>query len=168
MLKIIVTASISSFIFGFFGVDWKSVDEKIETEFPDVVFISTEQLNRQYKDGGSSLPLIIDVREIEEYGVSHLQDALNLQTVESISLRYPDRNEEIIVYCSVGYRSAKVASQLQNLGYNNVRNLSHSIFEWANKGYPLLNEEGGTEKAHPFNTAWGALLDDPLHSYSQP
>jgi 3-mercaptopyruvate sulfurtransferase SseA len=70
-----------------------------------------------------------------------------------------------VVYCSVGYRSAIVAAQLQALGYSNVLNLRHSIFEWAEKGYPLLNEAGDTNKVHPYNRAWGALIDASYHFY---
>ena len=168
MSKLIVAASISSFLFGLFGVDWESVDKKIDREYPNIEFVSTVTLAQEYQSGDSGLPLIIDVREQEEFQVSHLQNALNLKTGDSISQLYPDKDTAIVVYCSVGYRSAGVAEELQQLGYTNVLNLRHSIFEWANEGYPLVNSLGETEKAHPFNSAWGALLDKPLRSYDLP
>lgn len=168
MIKLIAAASISSFIFGLFGVDWESVDKKIDQEFPNIEFVSTAALVQEYQSGDSAFPLIIDVREQEEFQVSHLQDALNLKTGASISQLYPDKDAAIVVYCSVGYRSAGVAEELQQLGYTNVLNLRHSIFEWANKGYRMVNGAGETEKAHPFNSAWGALLDKPLRSYKLP
>lgn len=164
MSKLIVAASISSFLFGLFGVDWDSVDKKIDREFPAVEFVSTAALVQKYQGDESALPLIIDVRELEEYQVSHLQGALNLKTGDSISQLVQDKDTAIVVYCSVGYRSAGVAEELRQLGYTNVLNLRHSIFEWANEGYPMVSGAGETEKAHPFNSAWGALLDKPLHS----
>ncbi len=169
MLKLVVLASVSSFFFGLFGVNWKSVDEKIEREFPSVETISTNELLGHYGESVSSLPIIIDVREPEEFGISHLQSALNLETGDSISKLLADNGlskaAPIIVYCSVGYRSAAVAHQLQQMGFTQVRNLKHSIFEWANKGYPMINTTGETDKVHPFNRAWGVLVDKSLHAY---
>ena len=168
MIKFIISASVSSLFFGLFGVNWDSVDEKIELEFPSVEFVSTETLMKNYSSNESDFPIIIDVREQDEFRVSHLREALNLQAAASISQLYQDTDTAIVVYCSVGYRSAGVAEELRQLGYTNVLNLRHSIFEWANRGYPMVNAVGETEKAHPFNKAWGKLLDNPLHSYSPP
>ncbi len=77
MFKLVIAASISSFIFGLFGVDWNAVDNKIDNEFPNISFISADELRRLY-DSGEKLPVIIDVRELEEYQVSHLKSALNI------------------------------------------------------------------------------------------
>ena len=166
MIKLIITASISSFFFGLFGVNWNAVDRKIDSEYPSIQFISSDTLVMQYGELNSKVPIIIDVREPEEFRVSHLESALNLQTGESISQLLTDKNTPIIVYCSVGYRSARVAASLQELGYTQVQNLRHSIFEWATKGYPMVNQSGATNKVHPFSRAWGSLVDEKLHSYS--
>lgn len=170
--NLIVSASVSSFFFGLFGVNWESVDEKIEREFPGVEFVSSDTLIRQYGESGqtpvedSRLPIIIDVREAEEFRVSHLQYALNLKTGQSVAQVITDKDTAIIVYCSVGYRSAGVAAELESLGYTRVLNLRHSIFEWASKDYPMINQTGDTDKVHPFSRAWGALVEQSLHSYS--
>ena len=180
MIKLIITASISSFFFGLFGVSWESVDRNIDSEFPATEFISTDALVQQYRQSRSDIPavqagiptidagtlVIIDVREPEEFQVSHLENALNLETAVSISQLITDKRARIVVYCSVGYRSARVAASLKELGYTQVQNLHHSIFEWASKGYPLVNQSGETDKVHPFNRAWGSLVEDSLHSYS--
>ena len=44
MIKIIIAASISSFLSGLFGVSWDSVDKKIDREYPGIEFISSAQL----------------------------------------------------------------------------------------------------------------------------
>lgn len=168
MIKLIAAASISSFLFGLFGVNWESVDNRIDREYPNIEFVSSSDLIQQYQASDQIHTLIIDVREQEEFQVSHLQNALNLKTGDAITQLYQDKDTPIVVYCSVGYRSAGVAEELRQMGYTDVRNLRHSIFEWANKGYPMVNGAGETEKAHPFNTAWGALLDKPLRSYLSP
>ena len=169
MLNFIAAASISSFFFGLFGVSWESVDDKIRREFPSVKSVSTDQLRSRYEEAGEILPLVIDVREVDEFGVSHLGDALNLETAQAIvnmvAQRGLGKETEIVVYCSVGYRSAVVAADLQELGFTRVFNLEHSLFDWANKGYPMIDSNGSTDKVHPFNRAWSVLVDDSLHAY---
>ena len=169
MTSMIVTASLTSFFFGLFGVSWESVDEKIEREFPSVKALSIEELRASYQNSNDALPIIIDVRESDEFQVSHLHGALNLGSAEAISELISERglekDIEIVVYCSVGYRSAGVAADLQARGFSQVLNLEHSLFEWANEGYPMVDAEGDTDKVHPFNRAWGALVDEALHSY---
>lgn len=166
MVQLIISASLSSLFVGLFGVSWESVDNKIEREFPAVIFISTQQLN-EGRQAKTSSPKIFDVREPEEFAVSHLSGAINNSKSADIAELVSNKNTEIVVYCSVGYRSAAVAEELASLGYINVRNLKHSIFEWAEKGYPLVNSEGAIESVHPFNRAWGALINESLHQYPQ-
>ena len=153
MLEFIVSASLSSLFFGLFGVSWESVDEKIANEFPQVKFITTDQLQRiQSSQQPQSLQLF-DVRESSEYSVSHLKGAQNESKASGIAAIAGDKSTPIVVYCSVGYRSAAIAAELQELGFSNVLNLRHSIFEWAEKGYPMLNQAGDTDKVHPYNRA---------------
>ena len=167
MIKLIAAASLTSFFFGLFGVDWEAVDEKIEREFPTVEAVSTPVFYERYSEPGASLPLIIDVRKPDEFRVSHLRGAMNFESADSISTMLEQRGlgKDTIVYCSVGYRSAAVAAELQSSGYTSVLNLEHSLFEWAERGFPMINSAGPTDKVHPFNRAWGSLIDDSLHAY---
>jgi rhodanese-related sulfurtransferase len=170
MFKLIISASFTSFLFGLFGVTWDKVDEKIATEYPEVPFVSAAQLLDTLSGPGSGASAIdvylIDVRDPEEYAVSHLSSAQNLSSAAAISSLVTDKSAPIVVYCSVGYRSAGVAQELRQLGYRNVRNLQHSLFGWANAGYPMVNAEGATSQVHPFNRAWGSLVAPELRSYT--
>ena len=163
MIKHHLVISMSSFFFGLFGVSWDGVDEKIDDEFPAVQFIEIDELEALYAEGIE--PHIIDVRAPNEFAVSHLQTALNLETATEIANAVPDKNTEIVVYCSVGYRSAGVAAELQALGYSNVKNLKHSIFAWASQGLPMVDKQGNTHLVHPYNRIWGRLVPSSLHSY---
>lgn len=169
MFKLIAAASVSSFFFGLFGVSWESVDEEIKSEFPSVQSVSTDVLFTWYEASDVKPPIIVDVRKDVEFRVSHLDNALHLESVEALSSVISERglgkDTEIIVYCSVGYRSASVAAELQARGFTKVLNLEHSLFEWANKGYPMTGASGSTDKVHPFSKAWSALVDDSLHAY---
>jgi rhodanese-related sulfurtransferase len=165
MIELIISASLSSFLFGLFGVSWESVDKEIETKFPQVKFISTAELLSMQTSRPPDGAQVFDVREPVEYAVSHLKGAQNEAKASSIAAIVSDKSTPIVVYCSVGYRSAVVADQLQELGYTNVLNLRHSIFEWVEKGYPLVNKAGKTNTVHPYNRAWGALIDTSYHFY---
>ncbi|WP_422083380.1 rhodanese-like domain-containing protein [Ulvibacterium sp.] len=107
--------------------------------------------------------LYLDTRKKQEYDVSHLQNAIwvgyEMFDARDVQDKIPDKNAEIIVYCSIGVRSEDIGEKLVKLGYPNVKNLYGGIFEWKNKGYPVYDDQGKeTEKVHAFDEHWGKLL----------
>jgi len=74
-------------------------------------------------------------------------------------LRGRAKNDPIVVYCSVGYRSARVAHWLAGQGYTNVRNLEGSLFQWANEDRPIFRDGRSTLEVHPYDRRWGLLLE---------
>ena len=159
MKSIVVLAYIFSWLS---GPSWKAVDELVAGQFPAVRSVSTTELQQRIRNP-TVAPTLIDVRAAEEFAVSYLPTAINLTTTDDIVQHFPDRQAEIILYCSVGYRSAAMAEELMKRGYTRVWNLQHSLFEWANKGYPMVNADGATPYAHPYNRRWGKLLRKDLH-----
>ncbi len=136
-------------------LNWVQVNAEIQQKFPDVIHISIDELNA--KDNTNIL--LVDVREDEEYAVSHIPGALNLKNPKTIAKLAVQSGKDIVVYCSVGYRSAIMAKELKNLGVKNVVNLQGSLFAWANHGLPLVNQSGSTRKVHPYDEYWGRLLE---------
>jgi len=107
---------------------------------------------------------IFDTRSEEEFSVSHIPGAVQLSPKQDIPswILERDRDETIVLYCSVGYRSENVARELQLLGFTNVYNLYGSIFDWVEKGYPLEDAQGNsTLRVHTYNRRWGKLLTRP-------
>ncbi len=107
---------------------------------------------------------IFDTREQEEYAVSHLPNAVLLPPKQDIPqwILNMDRDQPIVLYCSVGYRSENVGRELQKEGFTNVYNLYGSIFDWVEKGYPIEDEMGeSTKVVHTYNQRWGKLLNRP-------
>ena len=107
---------------------------------------------------------IFDARENVEYEISHIPGALNIgyENFDPSILYEVKKDETIVLYCSVGYRSEKIGEQLQDLGYTNVFNLYGSIFEWANKGLPLENSNGKkVSTVHTYNQDWSKWVDNP-------
>lgn len=69
--------------------------------------------------------VIIDVRSKLEYKLGHVKDAINIpvQSIgDSEKLADIKKNDEIIVYCASGGRSAMAAHILAPKGYKNIKN----------------------------------------------
>jgi len=141
---------------------------KIRKKFPGVKGISVQTLARVWEakkeDSDSEKPLLIDVRKPSEYEVSHIKGAKNADSVAAVRklLWNVQKDREIVVYCSIGYRSADMAWDLAKMGYTKVRNLEGSIFEWANTGHPVFRGEERVNEVHPFDKEWGKLLSREL------
>lgn len=113
---------------------------------------------------GTENVILLDTRSREEYDVSHIPGALwvGYDSFDPSRIRELDKEKEVIVYCSVGYRSEKIGSQLKDLGFEHVQNLYGSIFEWANASYPLVRSAGDTvNQIHPYNRVWGRWMTNP-------
>lgn len=139
---------------------WSLVKGMVHRQFPQVQSISTTKLANWLVDEMPP-PVLIDVRRAEEYAVSHLPGARHLSTVEAIQQSDIPADATLVLYCSVGYRSAQLAEKLPAAGYKNVMNLEGSIFEWYNQGHPVVADGNPTSRVHPYNRTWGLLLDSP-------
>ncbi len=105
---------------------------------------------------------ILDAREREEYDISHIPGALYIgyKAFDESLIKTLDEQKPVVVYCSVGYRSEKIAERLRSLGFQKVYNLYGSIFEWANLGYPLEDARGHiTHRIHTYNKEWSRWVE---------
>ncbi|MBK8670953.1 MAG: rhodanese-like domain-containing protein [Saprospiraceae bacterium] len=106
----------------------------------------------------------LDAREYPEYLVSHIPqsryvgfDKFRIETISDLP-----KDTKIIVYCSIGYRSEKIATKLIKAGYTQVYNLYGSIFEWANEGYEMTDQNGKpTNRIHTYNKSWSQWVLQP-------
>ena len=140
-----------------------AVEATIRQQFPDVPVVSTETLARALRDS-SRAPLLLDAREPAEFAVSHLPGAMRVDpdaTTDELARGLADlpHDRDVVVYCSVGYRSAALAKRLRAAGFERVSNLEGSIFRWANEGRPLASASGSARLVHPYSDTWGRLLD---------
>ena len=139
----------------------------IRLEYPDVSTITTEQLQDRLV-GDDPPPVLIDTRQEREYAVSHLPGALHLPTVAAVQDAGLPTQAPVVVYCTVGYRSAGLARQLRQAGYGNVANLQGSIIRWHRLGLPLVNRHGATRTVHPYDASWGRLLPADARAIFEP
>jgi adenylyltransferase/sulfurtransferase len=91
---------------------------------------------KQRLDRGERLR-IVDVREPNEYQINRIPGA-ELIPLGEIPRRYAelDPEEELIVHCKVGARSAKAADFLRSVGFKKVLNLKGGILDWVDKVDP--------------------------------
>ena len=136
---------------------WRLIKLLIRLQFPDIKQLSTEDLAAWLSDTDTQ-PLLLDARTPEEYQVSHLNNAkLATEDLKDL-INTVDRTKPIVVYCSVGYRSSAIARRLNSLGYQNVFNLSGSIFQWVNENRPVYSQGKIATQVHPYNKFWQYLL----------
>ncbi|BAY80795.1 hypothetical protein NIES267_02600 [Calothrix parasitica NIES-267] len=137
----------------------------LKLNFPNVKSVNISQFRQWLNEKSSSIPLVLDARSQEEYAVSHLKSAQLIEVNDSDIAVLPEvpLKTSIVVYCSVGYRSAKLVQRLQKAGYQNVFNLSGGIFEWTNQGEAIFKDKHQVEIVHPYNFLWGKLLKSKYH-----
>ncbi|WP_420458709.1 rhodanese-like domain-containing protein [Neolewinella sp.] len=108
--------------------------------------------------------VFLDARERQEYEVSHLPGAryLGFSTPDTTAVKALSHNTPLVVYCTVGYRSARLAQELRRAGFKRVYNLYGSIYAWRLAGLPLVDAAGPTPNIHTYNRKWGRFIPDTL------
>lgn len=102
--------------------------------------------------------LILDVRDREEFEVSHIKGALLVSDVDLESLQ---TDQPILVYCTVGYRSTELGTTLTKKGFSDIYNLDGGLIRWKNEGYEVYNMyEQPTDSIHVYSGVFGLLLTD--------
>jgi rhodanese-related sulfurtransferase len=145
-------------------MSWAAMMRWVRNSFPTVQQMSTAELS--VKIERRTTVLLLDARQPDEFAVSHLKNAQNINPDATTfpMLASVSKDTEIVVYCSVGYRSSALATRLLAAGFTNVKNLEGSIFKWANEGRPVFSGNRQVQRVHPFDATWGRLLNRRLRS----
>ncbi len=69
--------------------------------------------------------VLLDVRMPEEYREGHIPKSKNvpLQTLAKVTSVVKNKKSPVFVYCHSGARSSRAVSILQQMGYENVKNI---------------------------------------------
>ena len=148
---------------------WQAMLALVRTTFPETQHVSTDELASAIAAQDVAV-LLLDVRRREEYEVSHLEGAVWVgedgehpelaAMVSAFAEEHEPARTLVACYCSVGYRSSRLARRLASeLGLRAV-NVEGSLFRWVNEGRPVFR---GSERldpalAHPYNSVFGKLL----------
>ena len=93
----------------------------------------------------SGEPVVVDVREQDEWDEGHIPGAVHVPRghLESrIERLAPDTSRPVVVYCSAGNRSAFAAKTLTDLGYEDVVSLAGGFTDWKRNGFPVQLQIG--------------------------
>ncbi len=87
--------------------------------------------------------VFIDVREDHEWNKASLPNAIHIGRgilERDIATQINDKNQEIVLYCGGGFRSALAAYNLQKMGYTNVYSMDGGFRGWQEHNYPINNK----------------------------
>jgi rhodanese-related sulfurtransferase len=164
---IILMVLLCTYITGFAQasrVQSKTYDKMIQSTITN----STPQISVNQLAVNLNKYVILDAREPKEYAVSHLPNALNVgyDKIDFLPIKNVSKDQSIVVYCSIGYRSEKVSEKLIAMGYKKVYNLYGGIFEWKNQGQKVVNLSGSTDEVHAYSKVWGVWLNKGKKVYN--
>ena len=96
--------------------------------------ITVEELKSRLDNGEQ--PYVIDVREPHEYEEYNIGAKLiplgQIQTMQVDEIEHL-KDEEIIVHCRSGKRSAMACQILDTMGFKNTKNLEGGVLAWKEK-----------------------------------
>lgn len=83
--------------------------------------------------------VLLDVRTASEYEEGHIEGAVNIP-VQELSVRFDELSieDELLVYCRTGNRSAQAVDVLLDLGFTKIYHMDEGITGWIEAGYPVV------------------------------
>ena len=85
--------------------------------------------------------LIVDVRSQDAFNSGHILDAINIPATDleqQLKKIEKYKKKPVVVVCALGQSAAKVAKQLLNAGFQDVRVLMGGLQEWQKSRLPLV------------------------------
>lgn len=125
-------------------------DEQVTTVF---------QLQDQLQQGAP--PLVLDVREPDEFALCHTAGAQSMPLLEvPARIRELDPTKNIIVCCHTGNKSLEVVKFLHRRGFQQVSNLEGGIALWVlavDRSFPIYGRD--PEKSDALKQAFWERLE---------
>lgn len=128
------------------------------------------EINRQFEDYKKSFksvenllpkesdqldnPLFVDAREDNEQEISMIPEAITLEDFNKRRDSFKDRN--IIVYCTIGYRSGLYTKKLVSKGFS-AYNLKGGVLLWSHAKRDFVKNGVVTQKVHVYGKQWDLL-----------
>lgn len=148
---------------------WPGIKRTVREKYPQQRVVTTAELSALLESKSTlPKPTLIDARSKQEFDDSQIIGAIHADSVSGAEAALlavnVGRAAPVIIYCSVGYRSAAIVDGLSRRGYTDVRNYEGSLFEWANNGLPVYQGTKKVSSVHPYDRSWGKLLRRDLWS----
>lgn len=120
-------------------------------QFPEMTVKELLQAQRK----GRPLTLV-DARDKNEQRVSTLPGAILAHKLRQATL---PNHHLVVVYCTIGYRSAQLVQALRRRGLNAV-NLVGGVLSWTHAGQPLRRDGKPTRRLHVYGATWDLARSD--------
>jgi rhodanese-related sulfurtransferase len=95
--------------------------------------------------------VFVDVRKPEEQAVSMIPGAVTSEVFLADTERF--RGQRIITYCTISYRSGKLAAKMKRKGITMV-NLKGGLLGWVHAGGPLVRGNLPVSVLHVYGQKW--------------
>ncbi len=88
---------------------------------------------------GEPAPLVVDVREPNEFAAVRLDQGVTLLPMSEFATRWQDlpRDRPLLLMCASGGRSAAATAHLLRNGFADVTNVAGGITDWERAGLPV-------------------------------
>ena len=86
-------------------------------------------------------PMILDCRELKDYRVGHLEDALHVHEGLKHSLvKRGNKQRSLLIYCYYGHASEHLAGFFSDFGFKDVYSLQGGYSGWKDHHQEAMNE----------------------------
>jgi UPF0176 protein len=123
-------------------------------------YVDAEQFNRLTSDPST---IVIDMRNHYEFEVGHFENAIEIpsdtfreQLPMAAEMMSPNKNANIIMYCTGGIRCEKASAFMLHKGFTNVFHLEGGIINYVNQ----VREKGLANKFHGKNFVFDQRLGE--------
>ena len=130
---------------------WQRIEElyaEYRASFPDTAEMTVAELLVERE---ADKVVLVDVREPTEQEVSMIPGAIPVRQFEEEG-KWREA-KQIVVYCTIGYRSGLYARKLQEQGRRAV-NLKSGILAWVHAGQMIVDRNGRTTRLHVHDRKW--------------
>lgn len=141
-------------------------DQMLNEEYKkSVPFIQAKELYAKIL-GGQKMYLL-DTREGREYQISAIKGAIHVGFLffSKKKIETVNKDDLVIVYCTIGARSETIGARLIKHGFQNVYNLYGGIIQWVNEGLPVYHNNQKTQEVHVYSKKWGQWLNKGKAQY---
>lgn len=146
-------------------INTQNIDAVVQSDKDKVI-----EINKQFEDYKKSFksvknllpqesdqlenPLFVDARENNEQDVSMIPGAITLEEFNKKRDTFNDRN--IVIYCTIGYRSGLYTKKLVSKGYK-AFNLKGGVLLWSHAKRDFQKDGIATQKVHVYGKQWDLL-----------
>ena len=128
-------------VVAFLAVTYFLIQDIIETSLRKYQTISPMLTVTKLNTGN---PIIVDVREAAEFKKGHISDAIHIPIasiegqIKKIELY---KQDDVIVVCHTGMRSATACTNLKKLGFENVFLMTGGMQSWEENKLPVVSKK---------------------------